>query len=946
MERIDALGLRETADRPQAAGARHLPRHAIAVRARARRTTPTASASSRARCAQLAARARACRCRTWAGAGSTVRRRDIGLSERRLCLFRPQLCLRRRPGTLATADYGRAIPAAVRQGNLLGAQFHPERSGEAGARFLEGLPRHDHLSRHGPDGRPLRAAGAGPVRRAPPSIPPIRPRRWPRFAAAGADWAHVVDLDGARAGAPRQHDLIAELAARRAAAAPGRGRLPHREQLARMFDAGVGRVVIGSLAVQAARRWSPACIDDSAASGSRSRSTSASSDGDARWSRPPAGPKTRGKSLWDVAALYPEARHLLVTDIGRDGMLTGPNFDLARRDASSACRACAVQASGGVSSLADLRRLRDGAPARSSARPCGKGASTWRRRSALPARRIIPCLDVKDGRVVKGVQFRDHRDAGDIVEQAMRYRDEGADELVFYDITASAEGRSLDTDWVRRIAAGDRHPLRGRRRHPQPRRGRRLPRCRRRQGLDQLAGARAAGADRASSRAISAASASCSASTASPSGGDYWVKQYTGSVDSDPRHRPAHARLGPRGDRRAAPARSCSTACASDGVRTGYDIAHTRAVDRRGDGAGHRLGRRRRARAFPRRLRHAGASGALAATVFHDRLIAIPDLKEYLADAGSKCAADRGRCSTRSPGRRWTACSRRSSRTAATAAGADARLYGRGGACGDAGERLRDLLQPLEGAALAEGRDQRQSPRGAARSSPIATRMRCWSSPSRRARPAISARRAASARRPRRASAGSAARPHRRRPRRRRSGGQLHRPPARRRAEPDRAEGRRGRRRACARRRRPRRGEACIEEAADLLYHLTVLMEARGFGWDDVAAKLQERHHECASRESGSPERSDRSGPRTPRFGERHSGRSSATAWSNSSASPRRDRPLEIRAAAPVADHPAGAADHRDQRIVIVRLQPGFDHQVDASRRQGGHSHSRRGRSG
>ena len=62
----------------------------------------------------------------------------------------------------------------------------------------------------------------------------------------------------------------------------------------------------------------------------------------------------------------------------------------------------------------------------------------------MPARRIIPCLDVRDGRVVKGVQFRDHRDAGDIVEQATRYRDEGADELVFYDITASVERRSID----------------------------------------------------------------------------------------------------------------------------------------------------------------------------------------------------------------------------------------------------------------------------------------------------------------------------------------------------------------------------------------------------------------------------------------------------------------------------------------------------------------------
>src|ERR1044072_4663537 len=69
------------------------------------------------------------------------------------------------------------------------------------------------------------------------------------------------------------------------------------------------------------------------------------------------------------------------------------------------------------------------------------------------ARRIIPCLDVKNGRVVKGVRFRDHEDAGDAVELAARYRDEGAADLVFYDITASAEGRALDYAWVREIAA-------------------------------------------------------------------------------------------------------------------------------------------------------------------------------------------------------------------------------------------------------------------------------------------------------------------------------------------------------------------------------------------------------------------------------------------------------------------------------------------------------------
>jgi cyclase len=67
-------------------------------------------------------------------------------------------------------------------------------------------------------------------------------------------------------------------------------------------------------------------------------------------------------------------------------------------------------------------------------------------------KRIIPCLDVKDGRVVKGTQFRNHRDVGDIIELAQRYTDEGADELVFYDITASSDGRVVDKSWIGKIA--------------------------------------------------------------------------------------------------------------------------------------------------------------------------------------------------------------------------------------------------------------------------------------------------------------------------------------------------------------------------------------------------------------------------------------------------------------------------------------------------------------
>jgi len=67
-------------------------------------------------------------------------------------------------------------------------------------------------------------------------------------------------------------------------------------------------------------------------------------------------------------------------------------------------------------------------------------------------KRIIPCLDVKGGRVVKGIKFRDHRDAGDPVQLAAFYNQQGADELVFYDITASSDERNIMVDVVRRTA--------------------------------------------------------------------------------------------------------------------------------------------------------------------------------------------------------------------------------------------------------------------------------------------------------------------------------------------------------------------------------------------------------------------------------------------------------------------------------------------------------------
>ena len=174
------------------------------------------------------------------------------------------------------------------------------------------------------------------------------------FAASGATWAHVVDLDGARDRSPRQHELIAQIARSAALQLQVAGGFREREHLEMMFEAGVGRVVIGSLAVQ-----QPPAVQGFIADYGGERITLALDvnmvDGvpmvaTAGWA------ETSGLSLWQVADLYPDARHLLITDIGRDGMLSGPNLTLLT-EAVERLPHLAIQASGGVASLDDLPTL-------------------------------------------------------------------------------------------------------------------------------------------------------------------------------------------------------------------------------------------------------------------------------------------------------------------------------------------------------------------------------------------------------------------------------------------------------------------------------------------------------------------------------------------------------------------------------------------------------------
>ncbi len=245
------------------------------------------------------------------------------------------------------------------------------------------------------------------------------------------------------------------------------------------------------------------------------------------------------------------------------------------------------------------------------------------------SRRLIPCLDVRDGRVVKGVRFRDHVDMGDIAELALRYRDEGADELVFYDIGASPEGRSVEHAWVRRVSALLDIPfcVAG--------------------GIRDVETARAvlhAGADKVSINTPALERPELIAELADAFGvqcvvvgvdslleadGEWRVRQYTGDP-SKTRALPIRTLDWIAQAQRLGAGEIVLNCMDNDGVRRGYDIAQLKAARTvcevplvASGGAGE-------PEHFRDAFRDADVDGALAASVFHSGAIAIPQLKSYL----------------------------------------------------------------------------------------------------------------------------------------------------------------------------------------------------------------------------------------------------------------------------------------------------------------------------
>ncbi len=249
------------------------------------------------------------------------------------------------------------------------------------------------------------------------------------------------------------------------------------------------------------------------------------------------------------------------------------------------------------------------------------------------SRRIVPCLDVRDGQVVKGVRFRDHVVVGEIVELALRYRDEGADELVFYDITASPEGRRVDRDWVERVAREIDIPfcVAG--------------------GIRSVDDAREvlhAGADKVSINSPALERPALVREIADAFGvqcvvvgvdslrdddGEWRVRQYTG----DPSRTRA---LGKRTldwieeVQQLGAGEIVLNCMGTDGVRRGYDIEQLKAARAVTDVPLVASGGAGSAQHFVDVFRQADVDAALAASVFHTGEIGIPELKRQLKAEG------------------------------------------------------------------------------------------------------------------------------------------------------------------------------------------------------------------------------------------------------------------------------------------------------------------------
>jgi imidazole glycerol-phosphate synthase subunit HisF len=439
---------------------------------------------------------------------------------------------------------------------------------------------------------------------------------------------HLVDLEASRRGVPMETEVVRRLASRNLLVQVGGG-IRSLDDARRWLDCGAARIVVGTVAAN-----SPRLLEALVATFGSARIVPAVDirDGVVRtdgWERAaqdaPAAVFTRIESLG-----FDE---VLVTDIAHDGVLRGPSFALYR--ALRATTRLRIIASGGVSTSSDIMSL-----ARlPNVGGCVIGRALLERhidlrdalaRISIPdtiPERVIPCLDIRDGRVVKGVSFDGIRDAGDPVECAMRYESEGADELVLLDIAAT-DRREQALATIRSVADSIFIPLTVGGGVTSREDFRALLRA----GADRVAINTAALRrpelieECAAEFGVQAVVLSCDAKR----DGDRWLATIRGGKETTTTDAVGWC---VEAERRGA-GEILLTSVDRDGTQAGFDLDLLRAVSSRvhigviaSGGAGN-------ASHFASAIETGGARAVLAASLFHDGVLSVGDVKRHLAAEG------------------------------------------------------------------------------------------------------------------------------------------------------------------------------------------------------------------------------------------------------------------------------------------------------------------------
>lgn len=397
--------------------------------------------------------------------------------------------------TLAYYTYGFIRAAAiVKKDNFYGTQFHPEKSGSLGVQLLKNfceLP--FSPPRKGEMKEGVFTAPSTPL----PSLPLARRRsiliipaidlmdgkcvrlRQGRFGEKtvyahdpvsvaksfiedGAKYLHLVDLDGTKEGAPRNMNTILSILRNTNVPVQTGGGMRIEENIRQYLDAGVARVILGTSAL-----FNPETVRRLIAEYGPGRIV-VSVDGKDGKVAVKGWQETIGIGVIEFIQQLQTlgVTTIIYTDVKSDGELQGPNFEMIEKILKFPLK---IIAAAGVTTIEQVQKLRDLGVygvivgkalyeerfnLQQAVKQVPQPVVVWAmpKPANAPTKRIIACMDVAEGRVKKGINFIELKDAGDPVEIGKRYSDQGVDELMFLDITATVEKRATMNELVKRVA--------------------------------------------------------------------------------------------------------------------------------------------------------------------------------------------------------------------------------------------------------------------------------------------------------------------------------------------------------------------------------------------------------------------------------------------------------------------------------------------------------------